>query len=72
MNKKKIIVCITILGTVLGIVLSGIAIYDRITDNDIFLEQTIDPDALKKYRDQGFDIKIEKGITNTPREEPNE
>jgi hypothetical protein len=68
--NKKVFTYITIIGTILGIVLSGVAIYDRIYKNDdIFLEQRVDPAVIKKYRDQGLDVKIEKGITISPREE---
>ncbi len=59
---------LTVIATLLAIIGSGIAIYDRFdpTNNMVFLEQSIDPDVLRDLREKGLDVKIEKGITITP------
>ena len=57
-----------VVAALLGIILSGLQIYDWFDskNNMVFLEQTIDPDVLREYREKGLDVKIEKGITITP------
>lgn len=59
---------ITMAATLLGIVGSAAALYDRliVKNNMVFLEQSIDPDVLRDLREKGLDVKIEKGITITP------
>ena len=58
---------IAILATIVSIIAGCIAIAEYVTrKDDIFLEQRVDPDVIKKYRDQGLEIRIEKGITIEP------
>ena len=69
--KKKAFnwkIWVAMVAALLGIVGSGIAIYDRLVvkNNMVFLEQSIDPDVLRDLREKGLDVKIEKGITITP------
>jgi len=66
---------------ILGLLTGGLALYDYMTDNErdvviehgdgsMTIEQTVDPETLKKYRDGDGTIRLEKGITILPEEEP--
>jgi len=61
--KTKIKI-ITIIGAILAIVVSGITIYDRFTEDDgLTIEQRLSPDMMKALKDRDKTIRIEKGIT---------
>ena len=70
----------TAIATVLGLITGGLALHDYITtdkrdiaiehrDGSLTIEQTVDPETLKKYRDGDGTIRLEKGITILPEEE---
>jgi len=61
--KTKIKI-ITIIGAILAIVVSGITIYDRFTEDEgLTIEQRLSPDMMKALKDGDKTIRIEKGIT---------
>jgi hypothetical protein len=65
MNKTQ--KWIAIIATIVSIIAGLIAISEYFTrQDDIFLEQRIDPDVLESYREKGLDVTIEKGITIKP------
>jgi len=58
---------LVIIGTLLGIVVSGLTIYEKFFYAEHFvIEQKLDPNSMKTLKKDRKSIKIRKGITIEP------
>ena len=63
--RRKIWKWVTIIGTVLGLLTGGIALYEYLSEDEFIIEQRMSPEAMDSIRerlDRGEEVILEKGI----------
>lgn len=61
MNKKTIITIITIIGTIIGIIVGGWTIFEKIYAPRFIIKQEVSPEIMDELKN-GKEVKVTKGI----------
>lgn len=63
MKINKVWQWVTIIATLLGLITGGIALYDYTTKEEFTIEQSVDPETMKRLKElkPGETITVEKG-----------
>lgn len=69
MFKNKFWTWFARIAAIIGLITGGLALYDYVTTDEYTIEQTVDPEVMKRLRElgPGESITVEKGKPNEPR-----